>query len=66
MGQFILDGIQFTADNSTLTTAGKKSVKFGNSNNAAFAQQQVDAIGVKPFVNAVEIDWNGAQVAGKH
>lgn len=62
MGQFILDGIQFTADNSTLSTAGKKTVKFGNNTNASFPQQIIDRVGVKPFVNAVEIDWNNAKL----
>ena len=62
MGQFILDGIQFTADNSTLSAAGKKTVKFGNTNNGIFLQAAIDKGGVKPFVNAVEIDWNGAVV----
>ena len=62
MGQFILDGIQFTADNSSLSTAGKKTSKFGNTNNGIFLQAAIDKGGVKPFVNAVEIDWNGAVV----
>lgn len=60
MGQFILDGIQFTADNTSLSTAGKKTSKFGNFSNAGFSQTIIDKAGIKPFVNAVEIDWNNA------
>ena len=62
MGQFILNGIQFTADNTSLSTAGKKTSKFGNYSNAGFSQTIIDKAGVKPFINAVEIDWNGAVV----
>ena len=54
MSQFLLNGIQFTADNSTLKTAGAKTVKFGNVENGDFADAATD--GVVPFVNAVEID----------
>ena len=60
MSQFSLDGIQFTADNSTLKTAGAKTVKFGNTENGDFSDAATD--GVVPFVNAVEIDWNGAAI----
>ena len=63
MSQFLLNGIQFTADNSTLKTAGAKTVKFGNVENGDFADAATD--GVVPFVNAVEIDWNGAQLGDK-
>lgn len=37
--------------------------KYGNANNGDFSLAQYT--GIQPFVNAVEIDWNGAQVAGK-
>ena len=63
MSQFSLDGIQFTADNSTLKTAGAKTVKFGNTENGDFSDAATD--GVETFVNAVEIDWNGAQLGDK-
>lgn len=60
MSQFVLNGIQFTADNSTLKTAGAKTVKFGITDNGNFSDAATD--GVETFVNAVEIDWNGAQL----
>ena len=59
MPQFLLNGIQFTADNSILKTAGAKTVKFGNTDNGDFSDAATD--GVVPLVNAVDIDWNGAQ-----
>ena len=60
MANFNLDGIQFTADNTSLKTAGKKKVKFGNVENGDFSE--VNEYGVVPFVNAVEIDWNSADM----
>ena len=63
MAKFNLDGIQFTADNSTLKTAGAKTVKFGNTENGDFSDAATD--GVVPFVNAVEIDWNGASICNQ-
>ena len=63
MAKFNLDGIQFTADNSTLKTAGAKTVKFGNTENGDFSDAATD--GVVPFVNAVEIDWNGASMCNQ-
>ena len=60
MANFKLNGIQFTADNSTLKTTGAKTVKFGITDNGDFSDAATD--GVETFVNAVEIDWNGAQL----
>ena len=60
MADFILNGIQFTADNTTLKNAGAKTVKFGNTENGDFSNAATD--GIEPFVNAVEIDWNGANL----
>lgn len=37
--------------------------KYYNGNNGNFSDAATD--GVETFVNAVEIDWNGAQIAGK-
>ena len=34
--------------------------KYGNANNGDFSLAQYT--GIQPFVNAVEIDWNGAVV----
>ena len=53
MATFTLNGIQFTA-----TKGQSLPAKYGNGNNVDFAAAGTD--GVKPFVNAVEIDWNGA------
>ena len=61
MATFKLNGIQFTADNTSLLQDGQRTVKFGNTDNGDFADASTD--GVVPFVNAVEIDWNAAQVA---
>lgn len=60
MANFTLNGIQFEADNSSLKTAGKKTTKFGNYNNYDFDGVTKDNL--QYFVNAVEIDWNGAQL----
>ena len=40
MGQFILDGIQFTADNSTLSTAGRKRLNLVIQIMGFFYKQQ--------------------------
>lgn len=60
MATFKLNGIQFTADNTSLLKDGQRTVKFGNVENGDFADAATD--GVVPFVNAVEIDWNGAAI----
>lgn len=63
MSTFIQNNVQFSADNSALKTAGKKLTKFGNINNDDFSEEILSAIGgIQPFVNAVEIDWNNAQL----
>ena len=43
---------------SNVTTGISKPGKFYNGNNMDFSDVEYD--GVKSFVNAVEIDWNGA------
>ena len=53
MANFSQDGIQFTATAGTALPG-----KYGNGNNGDFLNAGRD--GVEPFVNAVEIDWNGA------
>ena len=63
MANFNLDGIQFTADNTSMLKDGQRTVKFGNVENGDFSE--VNEYGVVPFVNAVEIDWNGAQLGDK-
>lgn len=63
MAQFIQDNIQFTANNLTLSKDGKRHSKFGVVENEDFSEEVLaDNGGVLPFVNAVEIDWNGAQL----
>lgn len=52
MATFTLNGIQFTA-----TQGQPLPDKYGNGDNVDFANAGTD--GVEPFVNAVEIDWNG-------
>ena len=50
------NGITF----SNITVGSSLEDKYGNGNNGnfKFAAQK----GIQPFVNAVEIDWNGAVV----
>ena len=52
------NGITF--DNIT-NGEGKLPSKYGNANNDDFSFVQYS--GIYPFVNAVEIDWNGAKMA---
>lgn len=54
MATFTLNGIQFTATKAPQQLPNK----YGNGKNGDFEDAGTD--GVKPFVNAVEIDWNGA------
>ena len=57
MASFKQDGIQFTS-----VLPGKRlPYKYGNDANGIFADAATD--GVEPFINAVEIDWNGAQLS---
>ena len=51
------NGITF--DNIT-NGEGKLPSKYGNANNDDFSLVQYS--GIYPFVNAVEIDWNGANL----
>ena len=53
MATFKQNGIQF----NNVTQGQKLPGKYGNANNDSFEDAGTD--GVKPFVNAVEIDWNG-------
>lgn len=62
MAIFKQNNIQFTADNKTLLTAGQKTTKFGIVTNGDFSKRGDGKTPVTPFVNAVEIDWNGAQL----
>lgn len=64
MAEFIQNGIKFSADNETLNSAGAKKVKFGNTTNGDFSEEALEQFDgkIQPFVNAVEIDWNGAQI----
>ena len=43
------------------------SNKYGNATNGDFTRENSNVYedGIEPFVNAVEIDWNGAQLANK-
>ena len=54
MATFTLNGIQFTATEAPQQLPDK----YGNGDNGDFADAGTD--GVEPFINAVEIDWNGA------
>ena len=60
MANLKLNGIQFTADNTSMLKDGQRTVKFGNVENGDFSE--ASEYGVIPFVNAVEIDWNEAQL----
>lgn len=55
MASFKQDGIQFTS----VLPGQRLPNKYGNDANGIFADAATD--GVEPFINAVEIDWNGAQ-----
>ena len=48
---------------SDVTVGTALGGKYYNGNNGNFSDAATD--GVETFVNAVEIDWNGAQVAGQ-
>ena len=54
MATFSQNGIQFTATPGQLKPAGKIS----KASNGNFSDAATD--GVESFINAVEIDWNGA------
>ena len=45
---------------SDVTVGSASGGKYYNGNNGNFSDAAVD--GVEPFVNAVEIDWNGAHL----
>ena len=53
------NGITF----STITVGSQLEDKYSNGNNGDFSMASM--LGVQPFVNAVEIDWNGAQLGDK-
>lgn len=48
---------------SDVTVGTALGGKYYNGNNGNFSDAATD--GVVPFVNAVEIDWNGAQLGDK-
>lgn len=56
MASFTLNEIQFTS----VLKGQSLPNKYGNGNNGDFADVESD--GVEPFINAVEIDWNGAKI----
>lgn len=58
MATFSQNGIQFTASKTGNPLPGK----YGNGDNGNFNDAEND--GVYTFVNAVEIDWNGADLYG--
>lgn len=64
MADIIQNNIRFSVDNETLAPAGSKTTKFGNNRNGDFSEEALEQFDgkVQPFVNAVEIDWNGAQI----
>lgn len=57
-------GISYTQNGITfdniINGEGALPSKYGNANNGDFSLVQYT--GIQPFVNAVEIDWNGAQL----
>lgn len=59
---YTYNGITF----SNITPGFGLPMKYGNDQNGdfTFENSNVYEDGIQPFVNAVEIDWNGAQVAG--
>ena len=54
MATFIQNGITFTASQGKIKLLGKIS----SGLNGSFTDAGTD--GVEPFVNVVDIDWNGA------
>ena len=56
MATFTQNGVSFTAVKGLITPAGKLS----NGNNGTYSDANTD--GVESFINAVEIDWNGADI----
>ena len=56
MATFKQNGIQFTALQGQLKPTGK----FSKASNGNFSDAALD--GVDPIINAVEIDWNNAEV----
>ena len=59
MASFKQNEIQF----SNVTSGISKPGKFYNGDNGTFSDAAVDS--VEPFVNAVEIDWNGASICNQ-
>lgn len=55
MSNFKQNGIQFTVTNAN---SSARPFKFYNGTNGDFSDAQTD--GLEPFINGVEIDWNGA------
>lgn len=53
---YTYNGITF----SNITVGSSLEDKYGNGNNGDFSLASITC--VQPFVNAVEIDWNGAVV----
>ena len=53
------NGINF----SNITPGFGLPTKYGNEQNGDFTDENSNVYedGIQPFVNAVEIDWNGAQ-----
>lgn len=56
MATFSQNGIQFTATKGNVLPG-----KYSNGHNDEFNTAQID--GVEPLINAVEIDWNGADLS---
>ena len=54
------NGINF----SNITPGFGLPMKYGNDQNGDFTSENsnIDEYGIEPFVNAVEIDWNGANL----
>ena len=58
MTSFEQDKILF----SDVTTGISKPGKFYNEENGDFSKVVENGNSVKPFINAVELDWNGAKI----
>ena len=56
---YTFNGITF----SNITPGCGLPMKYGNKQNGDFTVENTNVYedGIQPFVNAVEIDWNGAQ-----
>jgi hypothetical protein len=64
MANFIQDGINFTISNNLQSGEKLHNIK-GKLQSGMYPFGDYEGNDASKLINAVEIDWNGAQVAGK-